>query len=64
MRILLATDGSEYSEAAVGEIAERPFPRGREVRILSVSELPSFPIAVPYPNADETRMRSRALKST
>jgi hypothetical protein len=28
MRILLATDGSEYSEAAVDEIAQRPFPKG------------------------------------
>ena len=52
MRILLATDGSEYSKAAVDEVAERAFPRGSEVRILSVFELPSFPIAVPWAGVD------------
>jgi len=52
MRILLAEDGSEYSEAAVDQIAERPFPKGSEVRILSVFELPSFPITVPWAGVD------------
>ncbi len=52
MRILLATDGSEYSDAAVDEIARRPFPKGSEVRILSVFELPTFPIAVPWAGVD------------
>ena len=36
MRILVATDGSEYSKAAVNEIAHRQFPPGSEVRIISV----------------------------
>lgn len=52
MRILLATDGSEYSAAAVDEIAERAFPKGSEIRILSVFELPTFPIAVPWAGVD------------
>ena len=52
MRILLATDGSEYSEAAADEIARRPFPKGSEVRIVSVFELPMFPIAVPWAGVD------------
>ena len=52
MRILLATDGSEYSEAAADAIAGRPFPKGSEVRILSVFELPTFPIAVPWAGVD------------
>jgi nucleotide-binding universal stress UspA family protein len=52
MKILLATDGSEYSEAAVDEIAQRPFPKGSEVQILSVFELPTFPIAVPWAGVD------------
>lgn len=52
MRILLATDGSEYSEAAADEIGQRPFPRGSEVRVLSVFELPTFPIAVPWAGVD------------
>ena len=36
MRILLAIDGSEQSEAAVDEIAHRHFPPGSEVRVISV----------------------------
>jgi nucleotide-binding universal stress UspA family protein len=52
MKILLATDGSEYSEAAVDEIAQRPFPKGSEVRVLSVFELPTFPIVVPWAGVD------------
>lgn len=40
MKILLALDGSECSEAAVGEVAARPWPDGSEVRIVSVIEPP------------------------
>jgi nucleotide-binding universal stress UspA family protein len=38
-KILLATDGSEYSHLAARSIAERQFPAGTEVRILSAVEL-------------------------
>ena len=38
MKILLATDGSEYSLVAVEEIASRKFPSGSEVRIVSAFE--------------------------
>jgi len=38
MKILLATDGSHCSEIAARSIAERPWPSGTEVRILSVAE--------------------------
>ena len=38
MRILLATDGSEQSKAAVMEVASRPFPIGTTVRIVSAYE--------------------------
>jgi len=40
-RILLATDGSECSEAAARSIATRPWPEGSEVRIVSVVEFSS-----------------------
>ncbi|MEP7341705.1 MAG: universal stress protein [Acidobacteriota bacterium] len=40
MKILLAVDGSECSDAAVTEIARRPWPGGSEVRIFSAAELP------------------------
>lgn len=38
MKILLATDGSEQSKAAVKEVATRPFPANTEVRIVSAYE--------------------------
>ena len=40
MNIFLATDGSEYSNAAARSVAARVWPAGSEVRILSVEELP------------------------
>ena len=42
MRILLAIDGSDHSEAAVDEIARQHFPADSEVRVISVVE-PYFP---------------------
>jgi nucleotide-binding universal stress UspA family protein len=36
MKILLATDGSKYSEAAVRSISERPWPRHTEIKLVSV----------------------------
>ena len=38
MKILLAVDGSAHSDAAVDEVARRPWPAGSEVRIISVAE--------------------------
>jgi len=43
MKILLATDGSEYSDAAVDAIAKRPWPEGSEVKIISAMEGPYMP---------------------
>ena len=40
MRILVAIDGSEHSEAAVDEIAHRHSPPGSEVRVISVVDPP------------------------
>jgi nucleotide-binding universal stress UspA family protein len=39
-RILLAVNGSPLSEEAVSEVAERAWPQGSEVRIISVAEPP------------------------
>lgn len=44
MRILLAIDGSEHSEAVVDEIAQRRAPAGSEVRVISVVN-PSMPLS-------------------
>jgi nucleotide-binding universal stress UspA family protein len=43
MKILLATDGSDYSKAAVNSVAERPWPVGSEVKIVSATEIPNVP---------------------
>ncbi len=43
MRVLLAIDGSEQSDAAVEEIARQHFPAESEVRVISVVEPPYFP---------------------
>ena len=42
MKILLATDGSDFSTAAAQSIADRPWPAGSQIRILSIAELPIF----------------------
>src|SRR5438128_1725218 len=41
MRIVLAIDGSTSSEAAVEEIARRPWPADSQVRVISVIEMPA-----------------------
>jgi nucleotide-binding universal stress UspA family protein len=46
MRILLATDGSSCSEAALNELASRPWPPHTEVKIISVAHL-QFPCLLP-----------------
>lgn len=38
MKILLATDGSAFSDAAIDEIARRPWPEGSELKILFAAE--------------------------
>lgn len=38
MKILLAVDGSACSDAAVHEVARRPWPVGSEVRVISVAQ--------------------------
>ena len=43
MKILLAVDGSECSDAAVKEIAHRPWPVGTVMKVFSVVELPFAP---------------------
>jgi len=43
MKILLALDGSSFSDAAVKEVATKPWPAGSEVKIISVVEQPLLP---------------------
>ncbi len=44
MKILLAVDGSDYSNAAVDAVAERPWPEGSVVEIICAIDLPVVPI--------------------
>lgn len=48
MKILLSIDGSPCSEAAVEEVAGRPWPPDTQVRIISVIEPPGALTAEPY----------------
>ncbi len=43
MRVLLAVDGSPYSDAAVDEVAKRIWPEQTEVRVITAYELPLAP---------------------
>ena len=45
MKILLAIDGSPCSDAAIEEVARRPWPEGSSVRVLTAYELPVPPTA-------------------
>ena len=43
MKILLAIDGSACSNAAVEEVARRPWPEGSQVKVLTALETPTAP---------------------
>ena len=48
MNILLAIDGSPCSEAAVAEVARRPWPEDSQLKVVSVVEPPGALTAEPY----------------
>jgi len=50
MKILIAFDGSASAQAAVDEVAGRPWPNGTEVRLVTVLERP---MPLPPPNGIE-----------
>jgi nucleotide-binding universal stress UspA family protein len=62
MRILVATDGSECSMAAVNSVARRPWPAGSQIRVISAVPLivpfgetiPIAPVYYPSPEVTET----------
>lgn len=58
MQILLAVDGSADSQAAVAEVARRPWPTGSAVKIIAVVKLPFVPTAETrsLPESDYTRL--------
>jgi nucleotide-binding universal stress UspA family protein len=48
LKILLAVDGSSCSNAAVAEVARRPWPADTQVRVISVLEPAAPLVAEPY----------------
>ena len=61
MKILLPVDGSEGSKRATESIAERPWPEGTEVRVLSVVELAlsGLQAAFEIPAIDAARLEAQ-----
>jgi nucleotide-binding universal stress UspA family protein len=58
IKVLLATDGSECSAKAVHSVAKSPWPKGTQIKLLSVvqlliPEIPSVasPLCSPYPSS-------------
>jgi nucleotide-binding universal stress UspA family protein len=49
MKILLAIDGSECSQAALAQALERPWPEGSELKIVTVVEPLLLPMTEPIP---------------
>jgi len=48
MRVLIPTDGSEYAEAALQSVAERPWPKGAEFKVVASPEYPALVGEYPY----------------
>lgn len=49
MKILLATDGSDYNKAAVEEFASRPFSPGTQIRVVSAYDHSSLIMSTAAP---------------
>jgi nucleotide-binding universal stress UspA family protein len=62
MKVLLATDGSPSSDAAVDEVARRLWPPDTQVRIISVVEACMPLAAEPYMQADYLVVAEKALR--
>ena len=62
MKILLAVDGSVYSDAAVEEVAKRPWPSQSELKVIMAAERPLMggmePWAAPLPEYFEQLEKS------
>ena len=43
MKILIGVDGSEYSDAALDEVAKRTWPAGSQMLVVNAYELPVIP---------------------
>lgn len=48
MKILLAVDGSSFSDAAIEEVARRPWPPRSEVKVITAAETPVMMAVEPW----------------
>ncbi len=48
MKVLIAVDGSECSDAAVQQVAQRPWPVGTIIKVFSVAEWPHMGAVEPW----------------
>lgn len=48
MKVLLAIDGSTCSDAAIEEVAQRPWPKDTELKIITAVEIPIMVAAEPW----------------
>jgi nucleotide-binding universal stress UspA family protein len=48
MKILLAVDGSAYSDGAIDEVLRRPWPPKSEVKVITAAETPTMVGAEPW----------------
>src|SRR5512132_830400 len=62
MKILLAVDGSSCSEAAVNEVASRPWPSNSELRIVSAFQIPLSPTPEAWAIKPEYDEMERAVR--
>lgn len=53
MRILLPVDGSSFSDAAIAEVAARPWPVPTEVKIVTAFQVPITPTPEVWTISDE-----------
>jgi nucleotide-binding universal stress UspA family protein len=61
-KVLIPTDGSECADAALRSVAERPWPKGSEFKVVASAE---FPVIVgEYPYFGPEQMRELAKSST
>lgn len=64
MKIMLAVDGSAFSDAAVHEVAARPWPVGSVVKVISAVRLPFVPTEETrsLPDSDYSRMEKAGME--
>ena len=53
MKILLAIDGSSFSDVAVRDVANKPWPLGSEMKVVSVVEPVMMPTVETWVPSDE-----------